>query len=688
MSFNSLKKIHLGLIHHQNYLEDMEIAQFFKNKTHASLIEILENPSTIEFQKIKFIFYDFNTFIDACSFCLKSNKNIDWLILFAGGTVFKKGEAIRLWMDMLPDAKSTNIAAYAHLMIPDDYSYFSIHTQMVAINTFIVRTQFKDIKELLKHDGKMDIAFKKYGDFHDGYTPYFILPDKECRKNVKINQKSAWLARLVNKGFSVCNFPKETIRNNKFFFYLDTQEKLRLAQSYKKGCFSKDKILNQAQKLDLKPVLSSFLEKDTLYEKYSELIFLHNVSKTYSEKLADTDFETVILPCAGFNYIDLYNQLKGTVKQFVHYDISSNAVNFRKYLIENLFKNSLEDIVDQFKQTKGHVFTNENPKNKKDYSKELLEKIKDLEHTYKNQNIIFTWKEILTNLKNKGYDKVFLDLSNIFDYYITLYKQHNSTQPFKDIVSFLIQNFKNWCIHIDHFGYYFKKDFLEFEHKDFYQLLYKMGATPKKQNSVSSNSRFYAHTVYKIKEEIPLSDINKVWKNSSVSFSKLFDVVHPVYEKKAYQILSEANIQHHDIPNWFNFYKHCYLPIIPLHISFNSDVLLAEAKNIYKQGLFTSNEKKESCFGKSFFTIYDKLNDSFTKAALESCPKTTLFFNKEFGKQIGCSNFTKIYCEALAPGDFIPPTLYLSHTTVQSSPVQSSPVQSRELIYCNFKQSY
>ena len=653
------KGVHIGTINNPSYLKDKSLADLLKQKTCGQLMNVFpfkSNDYESSQPKKGFVQYELRNLSHALSFCLKSNKNIQWMLLFAGGVVLSKKDPMFMWLDMLPQADNTTIAAYTHLLVPDDHSYFLIHPQMIAINTVILRRHIEKIIPKLDFKGEMNIGFKKYGDFHDKYTPFWVIPDSKIYKNVRVSPDSAWLAELINLGYSAFNISNETVRQSKSFFYMDSDSQIELGRSYMNGRQNKD-LINSAQKIGKKTVMKELLKTDSIkLANMGETILLDNSNKKYMENLKENDFDCVLLPCAGFNYLKCYSVLKGSLKAFFHYDHVRQAVIWRKNTIENFDEKSLKKNLIELKDinTIGDIPF--------EYLKQFYktENLNFLNHQYKVLDILSSWKELLLEVKTKGYQKVLFDLSNILCYDKTVYKEglDFSGQIFKEIISFLNKNFSNWYVATDSF-HYSKKYFQEFEDKDLYE-----------SDPINSRSFFYGYLIHKTKVNIPAGNVWKVWENSAVDFWTLFHIEPKKFEQKTKETLIQKN---YDASSWKSFYNSSYLPAVPLKIEFDHEAFLTEAKAVFQKNLF-SFYRFEDHYGWMSFVIHG-LGDGRTKSyesyypgkkeylsayhfvdsARKHCPKTVDFFEKEFGRQTGCHQFTRIRFMALLPGGFIPP---------------------------------
>jgi len=655
MKFKSNHGIYMGYINNPGAKNDHDVNSFLKDKTIGSVSRVT-NVATDhhvvrpleEREYVQCVFHDLQ---HALRWGVKSMPDVQWLLLFAAGTIIPNRKPYELWLDQLPLADNTSIAAFTHILMPDDRSYFHINQQVIAINMHALRLNKDLVWPLIDIKGEkpMDVAVEKSpGDYHDRYTPHWVIHNKSQTSTMMVNKDSAWLAALINRGYSVMNFSDETMRQAKLFFYLDTPEQVELGRAYMRG-EPDEQLEAMAQKIGKKDVMRAFLRNDR-FQHTSCL--LSNTMEYYHYGLPEKGYAAAVIPAAGWNFIRLFEVLKGDISAMYHFDIAAPAVDFRRDMIEKWDGENFADFAETVKQP-GAVYYGTPSRGG---AGPIWPRVRGIQHKYEVADLFHDWQRLLERVRDDGHRSVLIDITNILSYHESVYKFgfDRPTQLFKQLVDFLRAGFDDWCVKSDFFCLC-KDDYELWERQEFM--------------TTARHRMAYGYFVHKVKSPVPIGPFSLAWENSTPVFDSLFKTPAMQFEIRA----REAAMKVQGPTSWASFYKQNYLPAVKLDLQFDSAKMLEEAKRAYEAGLFTTHRRDEE-HGWSSFVIhgmgfgktqsYESYNPGktapegsykFIAEARQHCPTIVDYFENIFPRQSGVSRFSRVRIMALEPGGFIVP---------------------------------
>lgn len=640
---------------------------FLKPKTLASLTARVplanRDFSQKEYDVVdrRYVQYLFEDLKHVIRWAVNTNANVNWLVLFASGTIIENQEDFRMWLDLLPDAQTSPVAAFSHLQVPTDFSSLEIHTQALAINACVARRFKSQILGSLGKSGIMSLkAIRSKKDFHDGYTPYWVRSGGDSR-DVHVGESASWLVPLINEGCSVYNFSDETLRRAKRFFYLDKPEMQNLCRMYQKG-EKPELLIQEAKNLGREELMQRLLYLDDIPQA---AVLVSNTTKQYTEFLPkEPCFKAVLLPAAGFNFASIDDHFSGKVEQFFHYDISDEAIKFRKDLLTDW---DGQGFLEYFNKIPPIELFYGNPESIQDL--ENWKVVQSKKHNFFEKDILVSWRELLSEVKSKGYDEVLFDLSNILTYHRSFVSLgfDGASILLKEIIDFLKENFSRWCL---------KTDLFSLSHRDM-EIFESEGLY-----SPNRKTHGLGYLLYKIKTPILPGVYNQTWENANVDFEAIV--------RKPNEFSRKTKQAFHDIKgqfqSWHDFYEKSYLPAVILDLKFDHEKMLDEARKAYEKGLFTYHRNKGDWGWASFVIhglgfgkthnyhhyypgeIVDYSRFQFVEEAEKECPEITRFFRDSFPEQAGIHRFARVRIMALEPGGIIFPH-YDSPDSTQPGPI-------------------
>lgn len=313
-----------------------------------------------------------------------------------------------------------NYMAAGHILEWKEH-WYELHHQFVMVNT----------KNWLKSGSpkygtwgmdthSLPVIERSVENFHDDYTPLWIKPTGT--EKLQTHSKQGWniISEAFKNNFDVINW-NQTIRNKRTYYYPESNSDLFL------DClknFTTDKTLNVNQKKLLG--LAKHV-KDQIWLTNSENMIL-------SEQYTDRNFDTVVLPAAGFKFLEPFRsgQLNenGTL---ILYDFNPKSLEWVKLLKESTGDN-FDTLISTFKHKdyfhisgankvfsdQGNQFTKNFYDNISNTYEYFGGKAKTLEYLnlFRNAKVEFIQVDLLNNpetltkeIKSKN---VFINISNIY----------------------------------------------------------------------------------------------------------------------------------------------------------------------------------------------------------------------------------------------------------------------------------
>lgn len=659
--------IYLGYMNNTSQTKDYHGNDFLKKKTIGLITnKILVGSDDFFHYSDKgprhYMGIRFSSFREVIRWSINSNSNAKWLVLFEAGTIIDNDRAkvFNLWLNQLPPADNTNVAAYGHILMPKDYSTFDMNTQMIALNLEVMRKHKMAIWNLVEREGKMELfADRAHNDYHDGYTPYWLLPSSNVRTPF-VTKRAAWLVHLINSGYSVMNLSEETIRQCKQFFYMDTPEQIELLQHYAHGT-PEDALLEKAESIGKKGVMSAFLKEDKAVASEEACLIQNTSTFPYDWGLPKT-VDAVVTTCAGLNFVRFAQSvpLSPDAKMY-HYDIAGRAVKFREDLIKGWGGTNYFDYACSIRVPGEEQFYLGSKEPFDSVEESTWQTIQGLQHEYFTLDVMELWWKPLVFAKNAGAKTIIFDVSNIFSYTKTTYVHgfDNPVRTYKAIIDFLQENFEEWQFYTDMFSIT-NRDIAAYDEKPM-ELVNINGA--------KTDRSAFGYLVYRAKPIIPIHPIATAWESASVDLSTLMANLDPT----RFTRVTRDAVRRTDKTNWNEFYSESYLPAVEMDLPFDHEAFLAEAQATYDKGLFTYHRNEGDTgwcsfvingleHGKtksyeSYFPGAKETHDLYqmTPEARENCPTIVKYFEEVFPTLTGVGTFNRVRIMALEPRGVILP---------------------------------
>jgi len=661
--------IHIGFMDNISRKKDYDSHERLKRKTVGSIANIIPLGSDDFFKynnkgPRQYMTMRFTAFREALRWSINTNENVKWLVLLEAGTIFDKEKAklFHLWLQQLPPADDTSTAAFTHILMPQDYSYFHINTQMIAINASIARKHRFEISDLLGFSGEMEVGCERSRqDYHDDYTPYWVLPNHN-KHTMGVTERSAWLAHLVNKGYSVMNLSNETVRQFKQFFYMDTPEQIQLAQHYGKQRIPDDQLLTEAEAIGKRGMVETFLKTDADMDS-NDVCLLQNTSTFPYEWGLNTTVDAVITTCAGLNFARFAMSVPYSKDfQIIHYDNSPIGVRFRENLVKQWNGKDYFDFALSIREENKHYLYIGGKEEFDNVPESIWANIQAAKHTFVLTDLLQDWRDLLDTAKTNGAKNIIFDITNILSFTKTIYRYgfEEPTVVFREIVDYLQENFDNWQLYTDMFSLT-NKDIAAYD------------AAPMEvvnADGIKTDKSAFGYFVYKSKPVIPINAIVTAWESASVDYSTLMSQVDP----RRFTYITRTAIQKSSrTTDWNDFFDETYLPAVEMDLPFDHETWAAEAQAAYDAGQFSYHRNEGDtgwcsfvingiAHGKtksyeSYFPGQKESHDlySITDEARQHTPSIVDFFENIMPQTYGITAFNRVRIMALEPGGVILP---------------------------------
>lgn len=238
----------------------------------------------------------------------------------------------RLVESMIKHAQDNNYSVLAHILEDNptnkEQGFYSLHNQCVLINLNHWRQSGSPFWG--NHDTVNNVTLPKVQrsseDFHDGYTPFYILPTNETRQFTGQLREGWNLASEVLKhGFGIGNFPEE-IRKFKQHFYPEVGTEL-------------ERILDGDTSVE--PV--EYNQKNYIsmmdFSGFQGSVYVFNTDPMTPDNIAydkTTKLDNLYCVAAGFKPIQFLDQCKwDSTTRVIYFDYSDSALAFKEWLLKN-----------------------------------------------------------------------------------------------------------------------------------------------------------------------------------------------------------------------------------------------------------------------------------------------------------------------------------------------------------------
>lgn len=598
----------------------------------------------------------------------------DWLILMSAGNIITDQIKFQIWMEGLPLAEHTKIAAYCHILHKKekDKIYLEWHPQFAILNLVAMRRHRTKILETLEKNGREIIHYERsFKDFHDGYTPYYLVPKDKLKNEVNVISGSMWMAIMLQENYIIHNFD-ETMRSAKKYFYLDQEKNLETANLFYKKWIYNNEITKEKYK-EQRHYFNDFYHASHMFHDYGLITINNNHDFSDFRKIPHPPIDAIALPCSGLNFIELSQTLKlKDTCTIVHFDISWLAVEYRKKLllewngkdyatwaerISNLLKHKW---IQKFKSMYPYedrlhpMNTVETWKHKlNDIDENEWNKIKNYNHIFLNIDVLMEPMSLITALKNSTKGNIFIYYDNILDYASTIMRHGSgwSTSVLKKMIP-LLSSFNWWRI---------EGSLISFSSNH-------AKGIPDTNLKISSNNIikeiFHYNLFIKTKKDLSLTNILSNTDRASVVWASLIEEIDWSNDRirnilKPDEIKNNPNIKYND------FFKTNYIPWVYSHIDFDIDQAKKECDNIYNLGLFTTH-RPDAGNGWLAFTMHgnsynntqasdDESQYTWTDEALKFAPCLVDLIKNTFSKLSAHTSFGRVRITAIEPGGMIYP---------------------------------
>ncbi len=619
----------------------------------------------------KLSFLESSTFNNVIQHELYTNN--DWLILMTAGNIIINLVKFQIWMEQLPPAEHTKIAAYCHILHKiEDQIYLDWHPQFAVFNLTAMRRYRKKILETLKKNGKEIIYYEKsHKDFHDGYTPYYLVPDDNKRQEVNVISGSMWMAIMLQENYVIHNFD-ETMRSAKKYFYLDKEKNKETANLfYKKWIY--DEELTKEKYEQQKKIFHDFYNCSFMFHDYGLITVNNNHEFTEFERIPHPRIDAIALPCSGLNFIEISRLLKfNNTCTIIHYDISWLCVEYRKKLLlewdgkdyatwakktSNMLKDKWNsEFKNRYPHQPNYIEMNvvENWKHKlNDIDITEWNKIKNYNHIFLNIDVLMEPMQLINALKGSTKGNVFIYYDNILDYASTIMRHGSgwSISVLKKMIP-LLSKFNWWRI---------ESNLISFSSN------HAKGISDANLKIVPNDivrEIFQYNLFIKTKRNLSPTSILSGTDRSSVIWPQLIDTVDWQNNRiravlKPYEIKNNPNIEYNE------FFKNKYIPWVYSHINIDLKKAKKECDDIYSRNLFT-NHRPDAGDGWLAFTMHgnsynntkassDESQYTWTNEALEFTPYLVDLIKNTFSKLSSYTSFGRVRITAIEPGGMIYP---------------------------------
>ncbi|SVA09237.1 uncharacterized protein METZ01_LOCUS62091 [marine metagenome] len=597
----------------------------------------------------------------------------DWLILMSAGNIITNQIKFQIWMEQLPLANHTKIAAYCHILHKEeDKIYLEWHPQFAVLNLVAMRKYRTKILETIKKNGREIIYYEKsFKDFHDGYTPYYLVPNNDRKREVNVISGSMWMAIMLQENYIIHNFD-ETMRSAKKYFYLDQEKNIEIANLFHKKWMYDEEIAKEKYNKQ-KQSFHDFYQFSHMFNDYGLITVNNNHDFSDFKRIPHPPIDTIALPCSGLNFIEISQILKFKDNcTIVHYDISWLAVEYRKKLLlewdgkdyttwakitSNMLKNKWNvEFKNKYPHEQIHQPMNivETWKHKlNDIDENEWNKIKNYNHIFLNIDVLMEPMPLITALKNSTKGNIFIYYDNILDYASTIMRHGSgwSTSVLKKMIP-LLSSFNWWRI---------ESSLISFSSNHAKNI---SDANLKIAPNDIVIEMFQYNLFIKTKKDLSLTNILSNTDRSSVNWPKIIDNVDWSNDRirnilKPDEIKNNPNIKYND------FFKTNYIPWVYSYINVDLDQAKKECDDIYSRGLFT-NHRPDAGNGWLAFTMHgnsynntqasdDESQYTWTDEALKFTPYLVDLIKNTFSKLSGHTSFGRVRITAIEPGGMIFP---------------------------------
>lgn len=229
-------------------------------------------------------------------------------------------------------------------------AWFQLHPQSFYLNLDVWanlgKPKFGDKTTVV--DFKIPNYNRSTDNIHDDYTPLWLMVDLDSTVENKftgiLNPGWNLLATMLSAGCKVGNFT-ESIRRKKSYLYPEIDDDRF------------ERILAGEQGITVEPTGPTYAQyyylKETDFTNVTGAVFVFNNDSMNLERLQYypmTKLNTLYAVAAGFKPIQLLTQVDYSEARVVYIDYSQDALNYRKWLVENWDGNDYMQAITQYKQ--------------------------------------------------------------------------------------------------------------------------------------------------------------------------------------------------------------------------------------------------------------------------------------------------------------------------------------------------
>jgi len=473
---------------------------------------------------------------DALRWAMRAAPGVHWLVIFEAGAFVEQRRPFYLWLDHMPDAENTSIAAYGALSIAE--GHVTMGPRLIAVNVPALRRHAGEVMRYLDAPEARQVKASWAGND-------WLAFDPSGKKTLTLDADMAWLAPLIDRGYALMTLSRETVGPEIGGLKLDTEPRRSVARAYSEGR-AKPELRGLARDMGERDFLEAWIEKDFFNYDYC---LLDNTNDFYLLDTAPDSYEAVVVPAAGWNFLKLAAHLQNPRAEYYHYDVAMSAVDFRKKLIEEW---SGRDFATFFERARDEKVFYYGGARAEDADPALWSRVRDSRHHYEALDLLSDWQRLLEQVRADGHKSVLFDITNILSYHVTVYQNgfEKSTAVFKAIVDHLRAGFDKWALKTDCFCLT-SQDYARWEREDFLA------------NPVSGGG--YGFFVHKTRLPVPVGLYLPAWDNATVNFDLLFRSPKGFFSERAGREPS---------------------PFSALNEPWETEALLTEARELYKKGAF------------------------------------------------------------------------------------------------------
>ena len=246
---------------------------------------------------------------------------------------------------MIKYAEDNNYSVLAHILEDNpenkEQGFYSLHNQCALIN--LNHWRHVGSPSWGNHTNVDNVTLplvnRSTEDFHDGYTPFYILPTTETRQYTGPVREGWNLAStLLSHGFSIGNFSEE-LRKFKMHFYPEVGTDL-------------EKILDGNSTIEpVEPNQRDYVRL-TDFSGFQGSVYVFNTDSMNRDYIAydkSTKLDNLYCVAAGFKPIQFLDQCKwDSTTRVIYFDYSDSALAFKEWLLKNWDGRNYLDIIQHY----------------------------------------------------------------------------------------------------------------------------------------------------------------------------------------------------------------------------------------------------------------------------------------------------------------------------------------------------